>query len=58
MKAEHLKSWLRESTSKKDSYAEHWEKLVSIKKLVLRDGHISEALAWTMMVLIHKIGGG
>ena len=34
------------------------DKLVSVTKLELREGHIPTALAWTMMVLINKGRGG
>ena len=44
MKAEHLKTWLREATREKEPDSEKWAKLVSITQVVLRDGYIPEAM--------------
>ena len=57
IKKKHLKAWLRELTRGKYPDTEHWDKLMSVTKLVLRIRHIPEALVWTMMVLIPKSGG-
>ena len=58
MKAEKLKTWIREATSEKEPDIEKWDKLVSIMQVVFQDGHIPEALEWATMVLIPNSGGG
>ena len=58
MKAEKLKTWIREATSEKEPDIEKWDKLVSIKKLAFQDRYIPEALTWMTRVLILKIVGG
>ena len=58
MKAEHLKTWLWESTREKDPDTKKWDKLVSITQVAFRYGYIPEEMAWKTMVLILKSGGG
>ena len=58
MTVEQLKAWLREATREKCPGREHWDKIVSIKRLAFREGHILEALIWETMVFISKSGGG
>ena len=57
MRADNIKVWKRELTHEKDPDTRRWEKLVSVTKLVFREGCILTALSWTMMVLITNIGG-
>ena len=45
-------------TREKDADTEKWDKLVSTMQVALWDRYIAEAMAWKMMVLIPKGGGG
>ena len=56
MKAERLKSWLREATREKEPDTETWEKVISVTKLAFQEGYILESLMWKMMFLIPKGG--
>ena len=58
MKAEYLKTWLREATREKYPDIDKWDKLVSIMQVAFRDRYIPEEITWTTMVLIPKGVGG
>ena len=57
MKAEHLKAWLRAETREKEPDTETWDKVVSVIQETFQEGYIMEALMWTTMLLIPKVGG-
>ena len=44
MRAEDLEVWKRDATREKDPETRRWDKLVSVTKMVLREGRIPTAL--------------
>ena len=57
MKAEHLKVRLQAGTMEKEPDTETWDKVVSVIQVEFWEGYTPEALMWTTMVLILKVGG-
>ena len=57
MKAEHLKAWLQAATREKEPDTDTWENVVSVIQETFQEGYIMEALMWTTIVLILKVGG-
>ena len=54
MRSDNMKRWIWEATQEKDPYTRRWEKLVSLEKLVFREGILPVALKFTTMAIITK----
>eukprot|EP00978_Attheya_sp_CCMP212_P034080 scaffold141091_cov56-Attheya_sp.AAC.1 len=56
IRGEHLKGWLTKAELEGGD-SSNWRKLVELVQLAFETGEIQEAMAWSLMILLHKGGG-